>query len=89
MTEADALKQELTEKLYTELAKFPSLATRNDHYLALAHAVRDRVLHRWVASAREFLEGEQRTVIYLSAEYLIGPQLGANLLALELDGGRA
>src|SRR6185369_3572860 len=75
---------DLLEKLYVELAKFPGVATRNDHYLALSYAVRDRLLHRWVDSARSILEHKQRTVIYLSAEYLIGPQLGSNLQALGL-----
>ncbi len=82
---ATSLWQEVTEKLYTQLATFPGAATLNDHYLALAYAVRDRLLHRWVDSARAVLDGKQRTVIYLSAEYLIGPQLDANLLSLGLQ----
>src|SRR5262249_52653300 len=36
-------------------------------------------------SARAILEKKQRTVVYLSAEYLIGPQLGANLMTLGLE----
>ena len=76
---------DLLEKLYVELAKFPGVATRNDHYLALSYAVRDRLLHRWVSSARSILQHKQRTVVYLSAEYLIGPQLGSNLMALGLE----
>ena len=82
--DADALRRDLESKLFVELAKFPAIATKNDLYLALAYAVRDRLLHRWVKSASTFLEGKHRTVIYLSAEYLIGPQLGSNLLALGL-----
>nr|HEX4312932.1 glycogen/starch/alpha-glucan phosphorylase [Kofleriaceae bacterium] len=83
--DSKALGKSLVSKLFFELAKFPGVATTNDHYLALAYAVRDRVLHRWVESARDYLEHKRRTVIYLSAEYLIGPQLGSNLLALGLD----
>jgi glycogen phosphorylase len=82
--DADSLRRDLVGKLTFELAKFPAVATRNDKFLALAFAVRDRVLHRWVESSRTFLEGKHRSVIYLSAEFLIGPQLGANLLALGL-----
>jgi glycogen phosphorylase len=82
--DAQSLRRDLTSKLYFELAKFPGVATRNDHYLALSYAVRDRLLYRWVNSARTYLEGKHRSVIYLSAEFLIGPQLGANLLALGL-----
>jgi len=83
--DARSLARDHVSKLHYELAKFPSVATTNDHYLAFAYTVRDRLLHRWVSSARDYLEQKRRTVIYLSAEYLIGPQLGANLLALGLD----
>src|ERR1041385_6557018 len=76
---------DLLEKLYVELAKFPGVASKNDHYLALSYAVRDRLLHRWVDSARSVLVHKQRTVVYLSAEYLIGPQLGSNLMALGIE----
>jgi starch phosphorylase len=82
--DAASLRRDLVGKLYFELAKFPEVATRNDQFLALAFAIRDRVLHRWVDSSRTYLEGKHRSVIYLSAEFLIGPQLGANLLALGL-----
>jgi glycogen phosphorylase len=82
--DADALRRDLLGKLYFELAKFPAVATRNDQFLALAFAIRDHVLHRWVNASRTYLEGVHRSVIYLSAEFLIGPQLGANLLALGL-----
>src|SRR3954465_10515306 len=83
--DAATLAHDHIRKLYFELAKFPAVATKNDHYLALSFAVRDRLLHRWVSSARSYLQEKRRTVIYLSAEYLIGPQLGSNLLALGLD----
>jgi starch phosphorylase len=82
--DAATLRHDLVAKLYFELAKFPNVATDNDLYLALAYAVRDRLLARWVRSARTYFEGKHRSLIYLSAEYLIGPQLGANLLSLGL-----
>src|SRR3954471_2953761 len=85
MTESTGLRDDIINKLYVELAKFPSVATRNDHYLALSFAIRDRLLRRWVESAQTFLGDRRRAVIYLSAEYLIGPQLGSNLLALGLQ----
>ena len=80
-----SLRRAFVQKLFFELAKFPGVATVNDHYMALAYVVRDRLLHRWVRSARTFLEGEHRTVIYLSAEYLLGPQLENNLLCLGIE----
>jgi starch phosphorylase len=83
--DAASIARGVVEKLFFELAKFPGVATRNDHYLALAYAVRDRLLHRWARSARTYLEGKHRTLIYLSAEYLIGPQLAAHLLNLGIE----
>ncbi|MBA3392955.1 MAG: glycogen/starch/alpha-glucan phosphorylase [Deltaproteobacteria bacterium] len=83
--DAATLRHDVISKLYVELAKFPTVATRNDHYLALSYVVRDRLLHRWVSSARTYLDGKHRAVIYLSMEYLIGPQLGSNLMALGLS----
>src|SRR5262249_55164147 len=84
-TDARSIRHDFVEKLFFQLAKFPGVATRNDHYLALSYVVRDRLLHRWVQSARTYLEGQHRTVIYLSAEYLLGPQLAQNLLSLGIE----
>ena len=53
-------------------------------YLALAYTVRDRMLLRWVASAQTYKSEQARTVCYLSAEFLIGPHLGINLINLEI-----
>jgi len=41
-SDAAAIRRSFVEKLFFEVAKFPGVATRNDHYLALARAVRDR-----------------------------------------------
>src|SRR5438876_4930358 len=63
-------------------ARFPAVATRNDNYMALAYSVRDRLLHRWINTARTYFERGSRTICYLSAEFLMGPQLGNNLVNL-------
>jgi starch phosphorylase len=41
--DAASIRRGFEEKLFFELAKFPGVATRNDHYLALAYVVRDRL----------------------------------------------
>ena len=80
----EALKQAICDNLFYVLAKFPAVATRNDQYLAVAYTVRDRLLERWISTARNYLAQKSRTVCYLSAEYLLGPQLGNNLINLGL-----
>ncbi len=77
-----AIKNDLIEKLFSMRAKFPEVATTNDYYLALSYVIRDRVLHRWIHSAHTYFNQESRTVVYLSAEYLMGPQLGNNIINL-------
>jgi glycogen phosphorylase len=80
----EAIKRDYLANLYTRLAKFQAVATRNDHYRALAYTVRDRLLERWINTAQTYFESASRTVSYLSAEFLIGPQLGTNLLYLNM-----
>ena len=50
--------------------------------MALAYAVRDRMLQRWISTAAAYTKQGSRTVAYLSAEFLMGPHLGNNLINL-------
>jgi len=79
---AEAIKHDLLDHIYYSQARLPEIATRNDWYMALALTVRDRLLDRWVATARTVMRSDVRVVSYLSAEFLIGPQLGNNLINL-------
>jgi starch phosphorylase len=72
----------IQENLFRMLGRFPEIATRHDYYLATAYTVRDWVLRQWVKTASTYFAKESRTVAYLSAEFLIGPQLGKNLISL-------
>jgi len=78
----DALKQDFLDHLFYIQGKFPALATRNDYYMALAFTIRDRLLRRWVSTAAAYTKQGSRTVCYLSAEFLMGPHLGNNLINL-------
>src|SRR5487761_2459260 len=78
----EALKTALLDDLFYIQGKPPALATKNDYYMALSYAVRDRMLRRWVSTAATYTKQASRTVAYLSAEFLMGPQLGNNLINL-------
>jgi starch phosphorylase len=78
----EAFKRAYRDNLRYVLGRFPEVATPNDRYLALAHAVRDRLMDRWMRTVEAYYRHRARTVCYLSAEFLLGPHLGNNLLNL-------
>src|SRR3569833_85615 len=78
----EAFKRDFLDNLFRVQGKIPALATRHDNYMALAYTIRDRLLHRWMSTAETYTRHGSRTVVYLSAEFLMGPHLGNNLLNL-------
>ena len=68
----------ITERLYYTLGKRPDTASTHDIYMALCYAVRDQMMSYYLISENE----PKKEVAYLSAEFLIGPQLGNNLFNL-------
>ncbi len=78
----ESIRNAVLDKLFYVRGKYPRIATSNDYYMALAYCVRDMMLRRWVSTAAAYTETQTRTVAYLSAEYLMGPHLGNNLVNL-------
>ncbi|MFB2881212.1 glycogen/starch/alpha-glucan phosphorylase [Floridanema aerugineum] len=78
----ETLKRAFADNLFYIQGKFPGIASKNDFYMALAYTVRDRLLRRWLNTAETYTRNASRTVAYLSAEFLMGPQLGNNLINL-------
>jgi len=74
-TITDGVKERL---LYT-LGKRPESASAHDVYMALCYAVRDRMIDNHLVE-----KSHRKEVAYLSAEFLIGPQLSNNLLNLDI-----
>jgi starch phosphorylase len=81
----ECVQRDFLDNLFFMLGKFPGLASQHDYYLALAYTVRDRLLARWVDTAEIYMRQGSRTVVYLSAEYLLGPHLGNNILNLGIE----
>ncbi|OBJ42722.1 glycogen/starch/alpha-glucan phosphorylase, partial [Mycobacterium colombiense] len=82
---AAALQRAINDHLRYSIGR-PAAARRPEHYYrALALAVRDRMQDRRVVSTQTSLDLGRKVTCYLSAEFLMGPQLGNNLLNLQME----
>ncbi|HZL45326.1 MAG TPA: glycogen/starch/alpha-glucan phosphorylase [Opitutaceae bacterium] len=81
-----SIRRAFCDNLFFLQGRFPEVATPHDRFMALAYTVRDRLLQHWIRTAETYRERRSRTVCYLSAEYLLGPQLGSNLINLGVYG---
>ena len=63
----DALKRAFLDNLYYMQGKFAVLATGTDYYMALAYAVHDRMLQRWISTVSTYIAQGSRIVALSSA----------------------
>lgn len=82
----DVLEHAVLDHLYYTCAQDRDSASTRDLYVAMAHAMRDRILHRWLATRRAYRAKKAKRVYYLSAEFLLGRLMAQNLLSLGLEG---
>jgi hypothetical protein len=72
------------EHLVHTCAKDPREASALDLYQAFAHTVRDRLVHRWLATQKTHLERDVKRACYVSSEFLTGRSLGLCLMNMGL-----
>lgn len=82
--DVESLKQAITEHLFYQQGRNIVNTSLNDMYMAVSYAVRDRLLQREHRTMNAAFESDVRFVSYLSAEFLMGPHLGVNLIALNI-----
>jgi len=83
--DADCIRQAIEDHLEFSLGRPKALLTAQNYYHALALAVRDRMQQRWVDTTRTYIGLNRKVAVYLSAEFLLGPHLGNNLLNLGIE----
>ena len=66
------IKGAILAKLRLTIGKDAGMATRHDWYQAAALALRDRIVHRWLAAEKRSYDAGAKRVYYLSLEFLIG-----------------
>jgi starch phosphorylase len=81
-TSTASLKMAILDNLLYVQGRTSDLATPNDWYMAVAYTTRDRMLARYTRSLRHLRDPQTKIACYLSAEFLMGPHLGNNLLNL-------
>ena len=79
------LADEFLRNLRTNQGVAQSRATPNDLYSALGLTVRGYLMQAWIDRLRTHFRNGEKVVAYLSAEYLLGPQLLNTLLAADLE----
>lgn len=82
---AEALRQAIEDHLRYTLGRPAALLEPKHYYHALALAVRDRMQDRWAATTQTYVDLSRKVTAYLSAEFLLGPHLGNNLLNLQIE----
>jgi len=76
------LRRAFTDHVEFSRSRDLATSTAYDRYVALSLSVRDRLVQRWIQTQQTYQRRHAKQAYYLSAEFLLGRALVANLQAL-------
>jgi glycogen phosphorylase len=83
--DTQSLRDDILRHLEFTLGELPRHVDSDwEPYLAVALAVRDRLMERWIHTHDSYYEHDAKRVYYLSLEFLMGRTLGNSLINLDL-----
>jgi starch phosphorylase len=80
-----SLREAIGRGIVYGIGKPPEDANAHDRYRAIAGAVRERLVERWIETQRLNREQQVKRVYFLSMEFLVGRSLRNAVQALELE----
>ncbi|MCD6205045.1 MAG: glycogen/starch/alpha-glucan phosphorylase [Candidatus Marinimicrobia bacterium] len=81
----EQITQSYINALRIALAKNEKTATDYDHYQALALAIRNYLVERWLKTQEKYRQENPKRVYYLSMEFLMGRSLQNAILNMKLE----
>ncbi|XP_065446925.1 glycogen phosphorylase, brain form isoform X1 [Chrysemys picta bellii] len=79
------VRKSFNRHLHFTLVKDRNVATPRDYFFALAHAVRDHLVGRWIRTQQYYYERDPKRIYYLSLEFYMGRTLQNTMVNLGMQ----
>ncbi|MDA3833836.1 MAG: glycogen/starch/alpha-glucan phosphorylase, partial [Spirochaetales bacterium] len=83
--QSELIKWDFAEHLTYTLGCDRYSTTERDRFMALALAVRDRIIHQWIKTQQTHHNKKVKRIYYLSLEFLMGRSMTNNIINLGLE----
>ncbi len=81
----EAFRQSFEQRMALSIAYDPESSSKLDKFRALAFAVRDELIKKWLKTRKTYQAKDTKRVYYFSLEFLIGRTLGNAIINLDMN----